>query len=484
MKSFKKLFFLFVLVLSGIISFSDLYCQSIIWRQIIGESRNDEGWDVIELKDNGFLMVGDKQILIPGTNFLTMQTFLVKLDKYGNILWQKTLGDSINGNNCYSVTEDVLGNIYLPYNSGGGHLIKMNSDGDILWDVNFSGLNIAYFTGISHTENSNNLVILGQNQINSISTTASLTKVDSNGNVILNKLYYDSIPSFNYYLTQRNSYFVSENYFFICGSRGANAFIIKADTLGNRIWTKIFTQVKGIYSIARNSENTFISTGEARNFATYCLKFNNNGDTIWTKNYRISDDIYLGTSGIVNTFNGKFALGTICGENQTRMAIIDSLGNIEKIFQNIYPSNIATCQNTINSTSDSGFVFTGYYTDFSQNSLLSSSLDALIYKVDKNGNTVFIKNNIINFSDRFNFVLHPNPFNLSFKINFNLQNNSKVRLTLFDVSGRKVREIENNNLNSGEHQYLVNTPELSSGVYFINVSVNEKIYTKKIILIK
>jgi hypothetical protein len=52
------------------------------------------------------------------------------------------------------------------------------------------------------------------------------------------------------------------------------------------------------------------------------------------------------------------------------------------------------------------------------------------------------------------------------------------------LTGKRVKEIENKYFNTGNYQYIISTPELSSGIYFIRLNINNKIFSKKILLIK
>ncbi len=84
---------------------------------------------------------------------------------------------------------------------------------------------------------------------------------------------------------------------------------------------------------------------------------------------------------------------------------------------------------------------------------------------------------------------YPNPFNPSTQINFSLAVDSRVSLKVFDVLGRQVAELVNNNLTAGQHNINFNASNLSSGVYFYRLEakgVNGKNFTsiKKMILTK
>jgi len=83
---------------------------------------------------------------------------------------------------------------------------------------------------------------------------------------------------------------------------------------------------------------------------------------------------------------------------------------------------------------------------------------------------------------------YPNPFNPSTKIDFELPYDSKVSILLYDISGREVGKLVNDQLSAGYHNIQFNGSNLSSGMYFyrINATGNGQnfISTKKMVLIK
>ena len=94
-----------------------------------------------------------------------------------------------------------------------------------------------------------------------------------------------------------------------------------------------------------------------------------------------------------------------------------------------------------------------------------------------------------------NFQLYPpypNPFNPITTIRFNTGENSlnHVALKVFDINGKRVASIVNGYLPSGDHEFLWDASEFSSGVYFIKLNVlsilRKKYFTKteKVLLLK
>ena len=73
---------------------------------------------------------------------------------------------------------------------------------------------------------------------------------------------------------------------------------------------------------------------------------------------------------------------------------------------------------------------------------------------------------------------YPNPFNPSTNISFTLSQDSYVELSAYDLSGRKSMDIFNGHLGAGVNQITWNALELSSGIYFINLTgegINESV---------
>ncbi len=84
----------------------------------------------------------------------------------------------------------------------------------------------------------------------------------------------------------------------------------------------------------------------------------------------------------------------------------------------------------------------------------------------------------------------PNPFNPATKIRFELPKQSQVKLNVFDITGRLVETLINENLGTGNYEVPWNGGRYSSGVYFYKLDVNpiegyaKFTETKRMILIK
>ena len=78
---------------------------------------------------------------------------------------------------------------------------------------------------------------------------------------------------------------------------------------------------------------------------------------------------------------------------------------------------------------------------------------------------------------------YPNPFNGETNIEFSLQTGGFITLTVFDLNGKLVDTILNQNLSAGAHNVAFQAKDLPSGFYFCRLAnVNESVVKKMLIL--
>ena len=85
---------------------------------------------------------------------------------------------------------------------------------------------------------------------------------------------------------------------------------------------------------------------------------------------------------------------------------------------------------------------------------------------------------------------YPNPFNPTTTIEFSIQNNSQIELSVFNIKGQKVKTLINNDVIKGSHSISWNGDDklgksVSSGIYYYKLKINGKIEAvKKCLLLK
>jgi parallel beta-helix repeat protein len=79
---------------------------------------------------------------------------------------------------------------------------------------------------------------------------------------------------------------------------------------------------------------------------------------------------------------------------------------------------------------------------------------------------------------------YPNPFNPTTKINYQLPENGFVTLKVYDILGREVASLVNENEQAGNYSVAFDASKLSSGIYIYTIHANDFVQSKKMILMK
>jgi len=86
---------------------------------------------------------------------------------------------------------------------------------------------------------------------------------------------------------------------------------------------------------------------------------------------------------------------------------------------------------------------------------------------------------------------YPNPFNPSTRIKFAVARQSNVRITVYDITGRLITTLVNENLRAANYEIKFDARDISSGIYFYKLETDASaslstsyIETKKMVLVK
>ncbi len=105
--------------------------------------------------------------------------------------------------------------------------------------------------------------------------------------------------------------------------------------------------------------------------------------------------------------------------------------------------------------------------------------------------------NPVSISDELNYSYldcklsnYPNPFNPQTTIKFSIPEESKVKLTIYNIRGQRVKTLVNDDMEKGIHEIIWvgkndNNKSVASGVYFYKFDVNDKMKSvKKCLMLK
>ena len=79
---------------------------------------------------------------------------------------------------------------------------------------------------------------------------------------------------------------------------------------------------------------------------------------------------------------------------------------------------------------------------------------------------------------------YPNPFNPTTVIDYTIPKDAHVTLKIYDVLGREVETLINENEQVGRYKVNFDGARLASGVYFYRLAAGSHVITKKMLLLK
>jgi hypothetical protein len=269
--------------------------------------------DFIKTKDGNLIIAGRHSI-----NFTTDESFVLKVDTLGNIVWQK-----IFSLNAYSYNRIVEAEDSTLYFKRTNNVLKLSASGNLLWNKNYStGDSIKSFLLTSIISLPDGNVMVGYIDSLNLRQNLIMIKTDTSGNLLWKKRFDGSILDHALSVTElQDGTLITAGETFAEGAGWMDAFIMKTDHLGNFKWLKTYgdTSSNSGRSIVKTAEGDLILTGHT--YLTYSGPYNSNalliktdtsgvpyfmksyGDTLEQEGYytlvaKDSGYIILGTSGI------------------------------------------------------------------------------------------------------------------------------------------------------------------------------------------
>lgn len=358
-----------------------------------GGEDNEQGRCLSFTSQGGYIIGG-----FGNSDIEKKQVLLFTTDKVGNITNEKTF-DRINCNDqCQSILR-TSDNCYLlgcySYSYDTNHslawVIKINENCDEIWNNTY---------GDSLSESCNFIIetidecyTLGgytYSYSDHNDGDAWLLKMNSNGDVLWSKTYGDTLT--NTILSIYQS--IQGDYYLLGQSYGQLdiPWIKKTDELGNEIWTKQYVDTLSnktyIIDFSKTNDGGFVLTGSKQRKETLirdiCLiKINNLGDIEWSKTFDNPSNDFSYSVCQTND-DGYIIVGNTDEANKTYNLVLlktDSFGNEE--WKKIYSEG--WYGTSIKQTIDNGYILTGY------SSISGKGQDVLLMKTDANGNILDIK---------------------------------------------------------------------------------------------
>ncbi|KXK53768.1 MAG: PKD repeat protein [Chlorobi bacterium OLB5] len=422
-----------------------------------------------------------------GPSFGPYNIVTIKYNPVGVQQWLK-IYDSGGNDECRDIAMDKTGNIYIGgFSDNQSLIIKYNINGDTVWTRKYGETNYR-FPGINLIlDYQNNVFISGRREHTPSSTGSQFTiKYDSNA-----VFRWINNPLENLMISPtKTGTDISGNVYVTGQSFNNNILTIKYDFNGNEVWQRIYDG-PGIgtdrpsdlkIDLIGNVIITGISSGTGSGSDYLTMKYNSFGDSIWVKTYNgtnsnndesysldidDSNNVYITGRSINTGFSWDYAtIKYLSNGNQIWLEKYNGppgnagdLAYVIKLdkFNNVFVTGISD---------RGGFIYD--YATIKYNQLVG------IEPIDNEIPEKYLL-----------FQNYPNPFNPVTNIKYFIaKNNSMVNLAVFDVTGRVIKTLVNNKHKTGIYEVLFKPENISSGVYFFKITVDNFTETKKMILIK
>lgn len=450
-----------------------------------GGNGYDYGYDVKQTLDNGYIITGSTSSFGQGNT----DAYLLKLDSMGQKKFEKSFG-SYNNDIGKSVVQLIDSSyVVLGYTNSYGiggydiYLFKTDKYGSLLWEKTIGGDDWDFAYSLQATTDGG-FIIGGATYSNGYGNADGyIVKVDANGTTQWSKTfggrYDDEFKSI--IQTQDGGYALAGYTKSYNDTVTGDLWVFKINALGDSVWCKFYGGNKEDFGtqIIENTFGDFFISGATESqgvglLDAYALKINNNG------NY-LSSFVDGSTS-----FSEVYTAVAISQRNTNHVCFIEtekfpgySLQTkvIEFDFNLIYEraTDYGATHNDetykIISTQDKGYAIIGYTYGYS--SILTNcyflKMDSTLY-----GSNSFSLVSVRENESLKKLFIYPNPANNEIYIQCENPFN-KNEFILYDITGKEIllknRIEQKSNLNS-----KIDLTDLNSGIYYLKyLNKTEKI---------
>ncbi len=426
-----------------------------------------------------------------GTDFAT-----IKYDASGNQLWvQRYNGTNNDDDEAVSVVVDASGNVYAGgWSSHAGTgidyaIVKYSAAGSQVWVRFYNGSGTGNdFMSTMITDAAGNIYATGKSR-GSASDDAATVKYSSSGTLLWSARYEGSDFDKGTALVVDGTGSVIVTGTSTSASTGKDYLTVKYNNAGVQQWVKKYsrtsTSVDEAIGVTADASGNIYVTGSCSGTGTpsldyITLSYNSNGDARWTRSFTgglVGEDdvaasididgsgnIYV--TGSVKTSGSDFDFGTVK---------YSSAGSV--IWSVIYEGILSADDRAVKvKTDNAGNVYVA------GNSSGLSGLDFMTVKYSQPIGITPIGTEVpADFSLGQNY---PNPFNPTTNIKLQIPKNGFVKLAVFDITGKEVALLVNEELGAGSYNVDFDASHLSSGTYFYRMETNSFTEVKKMILVK
>jgi hypothetical protein len=447
-----------------------------LWTRTFNVSSEDRITCIKQTRDGGFILLGDAELIQGDKN-----CFLMKTDTAGNMVWSS--GFVITNNNDYAwrVQQALDGGFVFGGYSDfvGAFLVRTDSSGNLMWSKTYTSGYHLELSSIFSTPDTG-FIIVGSISDSTSHTSCALYKADKQGNMLWSKAFSGLLSGETVDgVRTMDGGFIMTGYSDIQGPNRIDYFVIKTDSLGDTLWARIYggQQDEFVSSISESKEGGYLISGRSNSFDTtsiaedaYVIKIDSLGNVLWSKVYGGSRHENLGCS-FQSSDGGYFISGYSDTFNPIKgdcyIIKTDSLGNSNCSYQrdvstliNYFPVQPYYFVPVVNSIGAPGTVVIDIRSGFADSTicLIATSFSDVI-------------------NHEVNLNVFPNPADNYFTIDFGeTLNNGTIQI--LNIFGSSVLTEPLNR----EPSKNVLVQNICSGIYIIKVIANNKSFMRKLII--
>jgi hypothetical protein len=286
-----------------------------LWNRTYGGANYDGAYSIVQTNDGGYALGGYTGSFGAGYD----DVWLVKTDGAGNMLWNRTYGGA-NFDDAYSLVQTNDGGYALAgstLSSSGDYdlyLVKTDGFGNMLWNKTYGGTLDDVSWSVVETNDGGYALAGWTYSFGAGSQDAWLVKTDGAGNIQWNRTYGGTNYDGAYSLVQTNDGgYALAGYTYSLGAGSSDVWLIKTDSSGNMQWGKTYggASYDEAYSVVQTSNGGYAIAGYTDSFGMgdddiWLIKTDDFGNMLWSKTYGgIKGD---GARYVIQTSDGGYAL--------------------------------------------------------------------------------------------------------------------------------------------------------------------------------
>ncbi len=187
----------------------------------------------------------------------------------------------------------------------------------------------------------------------------------------------------------------------------------------------------------------------------------------------VTGHTYFGAGNPIVGYDHRHVMRAAPSTDWGTAGIISGAPQPSDVFSNTYSSisiNNAWDENEIHLVA-----FVSYYDADTKKRIILNSYETTMSSLVTDVSEILEENNL---------AVYPNPTNNVSTISFDLTEASSVNVEVYNTMGSLVFSKDNETMNAGTQKVTFDGTELPSGIYFVNVTIDEKVITRKVSLLK